>query len=139
MNVEFEKALKYIDLENYDKAIASLNTAIMQEEDADNEADATKYRCVLGELYVSLDMEAQARDELTTVVEYCDKTNTLEPQRRIAKAYLNAYDGIPLPADMMQREKSDAKKAARPGDLPLIPKPMQNKAFITKQMSKKRR
>ena len=138
MNVEFEKALQYINLGEYDKAIAALDTAIMQEEDAGNDTIATEYRCVLGELYVQLDMEIQARDELTTVVEYCDKNNVLEKQRKIAKAYLNAYDGIPLPKDLFSEEKP-AKKSARPGHLPMVLKPTQDKAFIAKQMNKKRR
>lgn len=138
MNIEFEKALQYIDLGNYEKAIRALETAIMQEEDAENMDEATKYRCVLGELYVNLGMEAQARDELSTVVEYCDKTSTLNEQRTIAKAYINAYDGIPLPKEMRRGDESE-KKITRPGDMPLVPKPMQNKAFINKQMSKKHR
>lgn len=136
MNIEFEKALQYIDLGNYDKAIIALNTAIMQEEDAENESAAAEYRCVLGELYVNLGMEAQARDELTSVVEYCDRTHTLDKQRVIAKAFLNAYDGIPLPGE---DPSAHEEKFVRPGDMPLVPKPVQDKAFISKQMSKKHR
>ncbi|MGN0686696.1 MAG: hypothetical protein ACI4KA_01155 [Oscillospiraceae bacterium] len=134
MNIEFEKALQYIDLGNYNKAIQSLNNAIMEEEDAGNDSEAVKIRCVLGELYVNLGMEAQARDVLTSVVEYCDEHHTHEQQRFIAKSYLNAYDGVPLP-----KELSHEKPIERPGDMPIIPKPVQNKAFINRQMNKKHR
>ena len=136
MNVEFEKALGYIDIENYDKAIESLNAAIMKEEDAGDEIAATQYRCVLGELYANLGMEAPARDELNTVIDFCDEHHVLDQQRNIAKAYLNAFDGIPLPTEVSER---NSRNGQRPGDMPLVPKPMQNKAFITRQMNKKRR
>ena len=133
MNVEFEKALQYINLGKYDKAIESLNTAITKEEDEGNNTTATEYRCVLGELYVELEMEEQARTELTAVVNFCNEHNVLDKQRMIATAYLNAYNGIPLPKEMR------AKKTERPGYMSMVPKPAQNKAFITKQMSKKHR
>ena len=136
MNIEFEKALKFIDLGNYDKAIQALETAIRQAEEEKDDISATEYRCVLGELYVNLEMEEQARETLTSVVEFCDERNVLSKQRIIAKAYLNAYDGIPLPEELKNRSN---KKPARPGNMPLVPKPVQNKAFISKQMSKKHR
>ena len=135
MNIEFEKALGYIDTEAYEKAITSLNNAIMQEEDEDNLSTATEYRCVLGELCFRMGMEAQARDELNEVIRYCDETNTLAKQREIAKTLINAMDGI-LP-EGAQQEKPKAEE--RPKHIPLVPKPVQDKAFITKQMNKKRR
>ncbi len=135
MNVEFEKALKYIDTESYEKAIACLNNAIMQEEDEDDLSAATEYRCVLGELYFRMGMEAQARDELNEVVRYCDETNTLSKQREIAKTFINAMDGILPEAAKPEKPKADQ----HPKHIPLVPKPVQDKAFITKQMSKKRR
>lgn len=135
MNIEFQKALQYIDKESYEKAITCLNNAIMQEEDNDNLSTATEYRCVLGELYYQLGMEAQARDELNEVIFYCDEHNTLQKQREIAKTLVNAMDGILPPAPAVEKPKA----AQRPKHIPLVPKPVQDKAFITKQMSKKRR
>ncbi len=137
MNIEFEKALQYIDLGNYDKAVNCLNAAIAKEEDEDNMIAATEYRCVLGELYVNMGLEVQARDELSAVVEFCDEHNLLSQQRFIAKSYLNAYDGIPLPEELGARKKEE--KFVRPGDMPIVPKPVQNKAFINQQMRKNRR
>lgn len=131
MNVEFEKALKYIDMESYEKAIECLNSAIFAEEDNDDLRKATEYRCVLGELYYQLGMEAQARDELTEVIQYCDDTKTLHKQRTIAKTYIDAMNGI-LPEKPQQRVE-------RPKDMPLVPKPVQNKAFITQHMNRKHR
>ncbi len=135
MNIEFEKALKYIDNESYEKAIQCLNTAIMQEEDKEDFSTATQYRCVLGELYYQLQMDTQARDELSQVMKYCDEHNTLTAQREIARTYINAMNGILPP----QPEERKAASAERPKHIPLVPKPVQDKAFITKQMSKKRR
>lgn len=140
MNIEFQKALQYIDKESYDKAIESLNIAITQEEDADNLSAATEYRCVLGELYYQLQMDVQAKDELTEVIRYCDETNTLPKQREIAKTYINAINGI-FPEGVHEKAEAmaQAQTMKRPKDMPLVPKPVQNKAFITKQMSKKHR
>ena len=141
MNIEFQKALQYIDKEAYEKAIESLNIAITQEEEADNLSTATEYRCVLGELYYQLQMDAQALDELGEVIRYCDETNTLTKQREIARTYINAINGI-LPQEIKDKAEAAAKadaQAKRSKSMPLVPKPVQDKAFITKQMSKKRR
>ncbi len=140
MNIEFQKALQYIDNESYEKAIESLNIAISQEEEADNLASATEYRCVLGELYFNLSMDPQAIDELTEVIRYCDETNTLSKQREIARTYINAINGIfPQEVNEQAAAMAKAQAAKRPKDMPIVPKPVQNKAFITKQMSKKHR
>ena len=136
MNIEFQKALQYIDKEEYEKAIESLNKAIDKEEEENNRSRATEYRCVLGELYYQLQMELQAQDELTEVMKYCDETNTLTKQREIARTYINAINGIMPPAPPVKDKESTAK---RPTNIPLVPKPIQDKAFITKQMNKKRR
>ena len=139
MNVDFEAALQYIDRGNYEKALTLLDKAIMKEEDEGNYSTATEYRCVLGELYANLGMEMQARDELTSVIEYCNEHHVLDKQCNIAKAYINAFDGIPLPPEMLARNGASKKKAEHPGNMPIVPKPMQNKLFIAKQMNKKRR
>ncbi len=136
MNVEFEKALQYIDKQSYEKAIECLNNAISKEEEKDNLSAATEYRCVLGELYYQLGMDLQAQDELTEVMKYCDETNTLTKQREIARTYINAINGILPPAPPVAQQ---AKAAKLPKDRPLVPKPVQDKAFINRQMSKKRR
>ena len=62
MNVEFEAALQYINLESYDNAISHLNKAIDKEMDEGNEGTAMEYRCVLGELLANLDRKEEARD-----------------------------------------------------------------------------
>ncbi len=136
MNVEFEKALQYIDRESYDKAIECLNAAIMQEEEQNDLSTATQYRCVLGELYYQLQMDDQARDELTEVMKYCDETNTLTTQREIARTYINAMNGILPPKP---EGAAEAKPTERPKHIPLVPKPLQDRGFITRQMNKKHR
>lgn len=133
MSVDFELALRYIDAEDYNKALNYLMNAIYKEEEKGDMSTAIQYRCVLGELYANLGMEGEAIDEFEQVLEFCDEKNELPKQRHIAKTYLNAFDGILPPAP------EAPKKAERPGDIPLIPKPVQNKGFITKQMSKKHR
>ena len=130
MNMDFEAALKYIDLGSYDKAIEKLNSAIAKEDESDKGV-ATQYRCVLGELLVKLGRAEESRTEFDKVLAYCEETHTLQQQKVIAQTYIDAMDGkLPAP------EQPSAK---RPGDVPLVPKPVQNKGFISRQMSKKHR
>lgn len=133
-NINFEAALKYIDLGSYDKAVEKLNLAIDEENQNDNGIRATEYRCVLGELFAQLGKEEEAREEFTQVIQFADENNVLATQRSIAKTYINAFDGLipPAPAASNETEK-------RPGDVPLVPKPVQNKGFISRQMNKKHR
>lgn len=124
MNMDFEAALKYIDLGSYDKAIEKLNSAI--EKESANEETAIQYRCVLGELQANLGHIPEARAEFEKVQAYCLDTHTLEKQGAIAQTYLDVFDGkIKPPAEQK-----------RPGFVPLIPKPTQDRGFINKQMRK---
>ncbi len=147
MNVNLQKALSYIDLGSYNKAVDALNAAISEANEAGNESEAIQYKCVLGELYAQLEMEEQAKANFQEVVNYCDANSCLAEQRRIARDHLIAYETgtidqllDPQPAaPAAQAANSGAKKAARPRHIPLVPKPVQDKSFISRQMSKKRR
>lgn len=129
MNMDFEAALKYIDLGSYDKAIEKLQSAI--EKESGDEDTAMQYRCVLGELHANLGNAAEARAEFEKVLAYCEETHTLQKQKAIAQTYIDAMDG------KLEMPKQPAQK--RPGDVPVVPKPVQNKGFISRQMSKKHR
>lgn len=140
MNLNLEKALAYIDLGSYAKAVDSLEAAISEEEAAGNRFAATEYKCILGELYARLDMSAQAVDVFEDVVLFCDETSCLAQQRDIAMKYLIAYRTGNIDAVFDEMDAPEKKTAvSRPGYLPLIPKPTQDKGFISKQMNKKRR
>ncbi|MGN1108521.1 MAG: hypothetical protein ACI4RK_03980 [Oscillospiraceae bacterium] len=128
MNIDFEAALKYIDLGSYDKAIDKLKTAIENETEKNDLSTATQYRCVLGELYANLGRKDESKAEFEKVLDYCDETHTLQKQGNIAATYISAFEGK-LPAQPQPAAK-------RPGDVPLVPKPVQNKAFIAKQSRK---
>ena len=167
-NLNYEAALKYIDLGSYDKAVEKLKLAIDEESSKDNDIRATEYRCVLGELYAQLGMEYEAREEFSEVIYFARENNVLDRQSKIAKAYLKAFDNILPYADIEDADddKKTAKRigdlpmipkpvqnegllppipsantepANRPGDVPLVPKPVQNKGFISRQMNKKHR
>lgn len=133
-NLNYEAALKYIDLGSYDKAVEKLNLAIDEESSKDNDIRATEYRCVLGELFAQLGKEEEAREEFTQVIQFADENNVLATQRSIAQTYINAFEGLlpPIPS-------ANTEPANRPGDVPLVPKPVQNKGFISRQMNKKHR
>ena len=134
MNVEFEAALQYINMESYDRAVEYLNKAIDKEMDGGNEGTAMEYRCVLGELLADLGRRDEARDEFAAVVDYCDFSNKLPKQKYIAGAFIKAIDeGGPLP--VMTERPGAAKRDPR---VPLVPKPVQDKSFISKQMNKRK-
>ena len=145
MNVNFEKAIRYIDMGSYNKAVDSLNAAIVEANEAGNTNEAIQYKCVLGELYAQLEMATQAKAVLQEVVAHCDENRCLYEQRAIAQKYLIAYETGNIDAVLNEQPapapaaKPAAQMAERPGYAPLVPKPTQDKSFITKQMSKKRR
>lgn len=126
-NINFKAALRYIDLGESEKAIELLKLAIEQEFDKDNESDSIEYRCVLGEYLSKLGRQDEAREEFSEVLRYCDTYTALPRQRAIAKTSIDIIDGvIKAPEDKPHPS------------LPIFPKPMQNKAFITQQLKKKK-
>ncbi len=132
MNINFEAALRYIDLENYDKAVEELNKAIDTEMEKDDESRAAEYRCVLGELLANMGKLDDARDEFATVLDYCDYSKSLPLQRRISIAFIKAIDNkLPLP------DFSRANSEKTTNDRPTIGKPAQDKNFIVKQMNRR--
>lgn len=128
MNIEFEAALRYIDMGSYEKAVKHLMNAIEKE---DGKPEEFQYRCVLGELYANIGKHDEAREEFYKVLDYCDESHILDKQRHISQTYLDALDGK-LP-------EMPAQPAKRPGDVPLVPKPQQNKGFIARQSRKNHR
>lgn len=126
-NVNFKAALQYIDLGESEKAIELLKLAIEQELDKDNESGSIEYRCVLAEYLAKLGRQDEAREEFSEVLRYCDTYTALPRQRAIAKTSIDIIDGV----IKVPESKPDPS-------LPLIPKPMQNKAFISKQLNKKK-
>lgn len=142
MNINFQKALKYIDLGSYNKAVDSLDAAIKEETEAGNLSEATQYKCVLGELYAQLDMQPQATAAFEAVMEYCDESHLLSKQRDIAQTYLQAYQSGTIDKLLDAQAAAangTARKVKRPADMPIVPKPVQNKSFISRQMNKKHR
>lgn len=135
MNIHFEAAMQYINLENYDKAAEELNKAAEKEMEGGNEKTAMEYRCVLGELLANLDRKEEARDEFAAVVDYCDFAGDLPEQKIIAETFIVAIDtGSALPD--FSRPIPRARK--RNASAPLVPKPVQNKAFISGKMNRKK-
>ena len=134
INVNVTAALRYIDLGNEEKAIELLRLAISQEVEKGDETSATEYRCILGEYYANLGQSENARDLFNQVVNFCTENRTLGKQRDIAQTYLDIMDGKIDPEAL----KAASAPAKRNPSVPLVPKPMQNKAFISKQMNKRK-
>lgn len=129
MNIDFEAALQYIDLGSYEKAIDKLKSAISKETEKGDITTATEYRCVLGELYANLHMIEESTDEFNQVLDFCDENFTLQKQREIAQTYIDIFNGK-VPASLAN------ERVKRLGDVPLVPKPRQDTAFIAKQSRK---
>ena len=83
-NINFEAALKYIDLGSYDKAVEKLKLAIDEESSKDNDTRATEYHCVLGELYAQLGKEDEAREEFTQVIQFARSILSVQSLRLIS-------------------------------------------------------
>lgn len=130
MNIHFDMAIQFINLESYDNAVRELNEAIAEEKAEGNENFAIQFTCVLGELLANLGRVEESRAEFNKVIEYCRRENSLPKQLNIAETYIAAFDG---------RIQMTSAPAKRPGDAPLVGKPIQNKSFISKQMNKRRK
>lgn len=130
MNIHFNLAIQFINQENYDMALQELDSAIAEERENGNENAEIQYTCVLGELLANLGEVERSRGEFTKVIEYCNRTGSLSKQLDIAQTYIAAFDG------KIQMTSASMK---RPGDAPLVGKPVQNKAFISKQMNKRKK
>lgn len=127
MNVNFEMAIQYINLEEYEKAVESLKAAVKEESDRGNEKGAAEYTCVLGELYADLGMKDESIGEFTKVLDYCNRTNSLPKQRQIAKDFLDLFSGnIKLVTD-----------TPKTIDVPFNTMGMQSKGFIAKNQRKR--
>ncbi len=124
MNVNFEMAIQYINLEAYDKAVKSLQAAIKEETDKNDERAATEYACVLGELLADLGKKEEAEEEFLKVLDYCDRTNSLHKQREIARDFLDLFHGR-------------TQLVTETAEIPRNVTQLQNKAFITKQQRKR--
>lgn len=91
MDVHFDAALTQINLGKYDRAVYNLETAIKAETDGGNAENAIKCTCVLAELLSQIGKEDRAYEEYNKVLSYCNMTNTLPEQRKLAADYIEIY------------------------------------------------
>lgn len=110
MNVNFEMAIQFINMEEYDKAVDSLKKAIAAEYEKNDEKAAIEYTCVLGELLADLDRRAEAEAEFIKVLEYSDKTNSVPKQAKIAIEFLDFFHGkVKLITDVVPRNRAERR------------------------------
>ncbi len=93
MDIHFDAAINYINMEKYEKAVENLELAIKAESDSGNTEGAMECTCVLGELLANMEETDRAREEFKKVLEYCSKTNSLPKQKKIAQDYIDKFDG----------------------------------------------
>lgn len=93
MDIHFDAALRLINMENYDAAVRNLEQAIEAEEGKGDTKCAMEYTCVLGELLANMGETERARGEFNKVLGYCTITNSLPEQRKIAKRFIDEFDG----------------------------------------------
>ncbi len=124
MNTNFEMAIQYINLEEYDKAVESLKKAIAAEQEAGNEKAAMEYTCVLGELLADLGRREEAIPEFLKIIEFDNKTNSIPKQAKIAREFLMFFSGE------MQVVQAEAPKNLAQ---------MQTKAFVNRHQRGRKR
>ncbi len=110
MNANFEMAIQFINMEEYDKAVDSLKKAISAEHENNNEKAAMEYTCVLGELLANLDRRHEAEEEFLKVLDYSVRTNSIPKQAAIAKEFLDFFHGkIKLVTDAVPRNRAERR------------------------------
>lgn len=93
MDIHFDAALRLINMGNYDSAVRNLELAIEAEEGKGDTKCAMEYTCVLGELLANMGETESAREKFNKVLGYCTVTNSLPEQRKIAKGFIDKFDG----------------------------------------------
>lgn len=111
MDLHFEMALRQINMGKYETAVGNLEKAIDAEEGNGDTKSAMECRCVLGELLANMGENDRAREEFNKVLGYCTVTNTLPEQYKIARDFINAFDGK-LP-DLSGKVEKDIDKFAQ--------------------------
>lgn len=123
-NINFEMAIQNINLEQYDKAVEFLKTAITEEQEAGHEKIAMEYTCVLAELYADLGRRNESITEFIKVLEFDKKNNSIPKQAKIAREFLEFFRGE------MQVVTAEAPKNLAQ---------MQTKAFVNRHQRGRKR
>lgn len=106
MDIHFEMAIRQINMGAYESAARNLENAIDAEEGNGDTKSAMECRCVLGELLANMGETERAREEFNKVLGYCTVTNSLPEQRKIARDFIDEFDGK-LPELFPKSENDD--------------------------------
>lgn len=129
MNINFEAAIRYINIGESEQAIKELKEAIRSEIANNSENISIQYRCVLGELLHDLERDDEAAEEFKKVIDYCKRTGSLPNQEKIAEEFLKAINGnITITAEQLNI----------PGSTELMSMPVQNNSTPKKVSRRKK-
>ena len=129
MNINFEAAIRYINIGESEQAIKELKEAIRSEIANNSENISIQYRCVLGELLHDLQRDDEAAKEFKKVIDYCKRTGSLPNQEKIAEEFLKAINGnITITAEQLNI----------PGSTELMSMPVQNNSTPKKVSRRKK-
>lgn len=129
MNINFEAAIRYINIGESEQAIKELKEAIRSEIANNSENISIQYRCVLGELLHDLQRDDEAAEEFKKVIDYCKRTGSLPNQEKIAEEFLKAINGnITITAEQLNI----------PGSTELMSMPVQNNSTPKKVSRRKK-
>lgn len=92
MIIEFDKALRLLDIEDYDRAEACLKKAIQTAKEDNREYELMEIYCCYGEVLAMLEREEEARQYLNEVIGFYKKSGECEQEYEIAKGVLDEME-----------------------------------------------
>lgn len=92
MITEFDKALRLLDLEDYDRAEGCLKKAVQIAKEENRERELMEIYCCYGEVLAMLEREEEARRYLNEVINFYEETNKCEYEYEIARGVLDEIE-----------------------------------------------
>lgn len=92
MITEFDKALRLLDLEDYDRAEACLKKAVQIAKEENRERELMEIYCCYGEVLAMLEREDEAKKYLNEVINFYEETSECEHEYEIAKGLLDEIE-----------------------------------------------
>lgn len=92
MILEYNKALRYLDIEKHDKAEDCLKKAIHIAKEENRNHELMEIYCCYGEVLAMMEREDEAKKYLNEVIAFYKKTEECEYEYKIARGLLDEIE-----------------------------------------------
>lgn len=96
MIIEYDKALRLLDLEEYDKAEELLKKSVQIAKEKKNNYELMEIYCCYGEFLAMMEREDEAKSYLNEVIDFYEKTSECENEYDMAREILDTIEILNL-------------------------------------------